>query len=104
MTFAIALLFVVNAATHVVSYRQLAAKGAPNRGGVLLFVVINAVLAVLVGLDLSWAKWPAVAFPLFGGLGLTATTIRPGKGTPIDFAILGLDITTVVLVLFGLIL
>jgi len=74
-----------------------------NAGGVLAFAGINAILAVLVGLDLSWARWPALILPAVGGLGLTANTILPRKGTPIDFTILGLDISTVVLVIFGLI-
>jgi len=103
MNWVIAVLFVLNAVAHVVSYRQLSARSAPNSGGVLAFAVINAVLAVLVGIDVSWAKWPALVFPALGGMGLLATTIAPRKGTPIDFTILGLDIVTVVLVIVGLI-
>jgi len=104
MTVFVAMLFAANAVAHVISYRQLAAKAAPNQGGVLLFAAVNVVLALLVGFDLSWAKWPALILPTLGGLGLSATTILPGKGTPIDFTILGLDITTIAVVLFGLIL
>ncbi len=104
MTLAISLLFASNAAAHVGSYRQLVANDRPNRTGVLVFVVINAALAVLVGLDLAWVKWLALIFPLLGGLGLSAATIVPGEGTPIDFVILGLDMVIVAVVLFGLIL
>jgi len=87
MNILIALLFVANAVAHVVSYRQLADRAAPGQGGVLAFAGIR----------------PALIFPTLGGLGLTANTILPRKGTSIDFTILGLDISTVVLVIFGLI-
>lgn len=95
MNTVIGAIFAANALAHVVSFRQIRANGGDNAAGVLAFVFVNAALAVLVGLALPWAGWPALLFPAVGGLGLFTTVIRHGRGTPIDYAILGLDVVTV---------
>lgn len=92
-------LFVANAIAHVISYIRLNQAKAPNATGVLGFVFINAIIAVLLYLTFGWVKWLALAFPLIGGLALLTTTILRGKGTWIDYVILVLDIIIVGLVL-----
>lgn len=99
MELIIILLFVANAIAHIISYLKLKKAKSPNAMGVLAFVFINFIMALLLWQRLDWAIWLALIFPTFGGLGLLVTTIRKGKGTWIDYAILVLDITIVALVL-----
>jgi len=91
---------VANAIAHVISYLKLRKSKSPNAVGVLAFVFINAIIAVLLWQGVSWAIWLALAFPLIGGLALLFTTIIPGKGGWIDYLILLFDIATLVFVLF----
>jgi len=99
----LAVLFVANAAAHIVSFQQLRKAGSENAIGVLAFAGINAALAIVTLADISWAYWPALAFPSIGGVALTATTIVPGKGKPIDLTILALDVVTVIAVIVALV-
>lgn len=96
-------LLIANAIAHIISFVKLKKINAPNTMGVLLFVFINAAIAVLLLLGFAWAKWLALAFPLIGGLGLLLTTILKKKGTWIDYIILMLDIFIVTLILKNLI-
>jgi hypothetical protein len=86
------ILFVINAVAHIISYRKLKATNAPNTLGVLGFIFINIVLALLFWQDVSWAKWLGLIFPAIGGLGLFFSTLIKGRGTWIDCFILILDI------------
>ena len=99
MTNTIIALLVVNAAAHIISFQKLKKAKAPNSMGVLAFVFINALIALLLWQGLSWAKWLVLIFPAVGGLGLLITSILKGKGTWIDYLILVLDIAIVGLVL-----
>lgn len=99
MTLTIIALFLANAIAHIISYNNLRKTKSPNANGVLVFVFINALLALLLWQKLSWAKWLALIFPAIGGLGLITTTISKGKGTWIDYVILILDIAIVGLIL-----
>jgi len=97
MSFIIALLFllfVANAIAHVVSFLQMRSSGAANSAGVLVFAAVNAAVALLLVLDVSWSQWPALIVPIIGGSGLFATPIRSGQGMPIDYTIFGLDLAT----------
>ena len=103
MTLLVAL-FVANATAHFVSYLKLRQNKAPNALGVLAFVFINAIIAVILWQELNWGEWLALVFPAIGGLGLLLTTILKGKGTWIDYIIFVLDIMTVTLVVKNYIL
>lgn len=92
-------LFIANAVAHIISYVKPQQAKAPNVMGVLAFVFINAIIALLLWQNMDWAKWPALIFPSVGGLGLLGTTIIQGKGTWIDYVILVLDIVVIGLVL-----
>lgn len=96
-------LLLANAVAHIVSYLKLRKVKAPNATGVLAFVFINALIAILIWQGLAWAKWLALIFPAVGGLALLFTTILRGKGTWIDYVILILDIIIISLVLIHLI-
>jgi len=91
--------FVANAIAHIISFQKLKKAKDANAAGVLAFVFINALIALLIGLGFSWAKWPAIAFPAIGGLALFFTTLIQGKGGWIDYVILALDILIISLVL-----
>ena len=94
----IIVLFIANAIAHIISYQRLRQAKAPNAIGVLAFVFIYAIIAVLLWQDLNWSKWLAIIFSAVGSLGLLTTTILKGKGTWIDYVILALDIAIVGLV------
>jgi len=99
MIYTIIILFIANALAHIISFQKLQKIKAPNAMGVLAFVFINAIIAVLLWQGIAWSKWLALVFPAIGGLGLLFTTILKGKGTWIDFIILFLDIGIIGLVL-----
>ncbi|MEM7375164.1 MAG: hypothetical protein AAF587_41605 [Bacteroidota bacterium] len=88
---------IANAIAHILSFQKLKQAEDSNATGVLAFVFINALIALFLGLDLSWAKWLAIAFPAIGGLALLITTIVKGKGGWIDYTILGLDMLIIFL-------
>lgn len=90
-------LLIANAIAHIISYLRLQKSKAPNTTGVLVFVFINAIIALLLWQGFSLAKWVALIFPLIGGFGLLTTTILKGKGTWIDYVILILDIVIIIL-------
>jgi len=91
MTIIISLL-VANAIAHIISFLPLNKVKSPDRYGVLAFVFINAIIAILLWEGISWAKWLALVFPAVGGIGLFITTLAKGNGTWIDYIILVLDI------------
>jgi len=99
MVVTIIALYIANAIAHIISYQRLRKVKAPNARGVLAFVFINALIALLFWQGLNWAKWLAFIFPAVGGLALLFGTILKGKGTWIDYVILALDIVIVSLVL-----
>jgi len=88
-----------NAIAHIISYLRLRQVKSPGATGVLVFVFINALIALFLWQDLSWTKWFALIFPTIGGVGLLTTTILKGKGAWIDYVILILDIVIIGLVL-----
>ena len=90
---------IANSIAHIISYLQLNRAKAPNSMGVLAFVFINAIIAILIWQNHSWSKWLALIFPLIGGSGLLITTITKGTGKWIDYVILLLDIAIITLVL-----
>jgi len=96
---AIVSLFIANAVAHIISYLQLKKNQSPDATGVLVFVFVNAIIAILLWQGMDWAKWLALGFPALGGIALLTTTIFKGKGTWIDFVILVLDIAIIGLVL-----
>jgi len=95
----IIILLILNAIAHIFSFRKLKAENSSNANGVAGFIFINAVLALILGLGFSWAKFPVLIFPAIGALGLLFTTIFKGEGTLIDFTILILDILIIGLTL-----
>lgn len=97
-------LLISNAIAHIISYTKLKQAKAPNAMGVLAFVFINAIIAILLWQGLNWAKWLALAFPLIGGFGLLITTILKKKGTWIDYIIFVLDILIIFLIIKNYIL
>jgi len=99
MVVTIIALYIANAIAHIISYQRLRKVKAPNARGVLAFVFINVIIAILLWQGLGWSKWLALIFPIVGGLGLLITTILKGKGTWVDFVILVLDIAIIGLVL-----
>jgi len=99
MELLIIFLFAANSIAHWFSYGSLKAKNDPGATGVLGFVFINLIIAILLSFEFDWAKWPALIFPLIGGMGLLITTILKGKGTFIDYLIFVLDVITIFLVL-----
>ncbi|WP_044213108.1 hypothetical protein [Flammeovirga sp. OC4] len=88
-------MLVANAIAHIISFQKLRKAKAPNSAGVMAFVFINAIIAILLLQNVDWAKWLALIFPSLGGFGLLITTIIKGKGTWIDYIILLLDSTIV---------
>jgi len=92
-------LLLVNAVAHIISFQKLKRTKAPNAMGVLVFVFINALIAILLWQGLSWAKWLALIFPAVGGLALFIGTILKGNGAWIDYVILTLDILILALIL-----
>jgi len=82
---------------NVISYIRLNKEEDPGANGVLAFVFINAIIAVLFFLDYDWSKWLALAFPAIGGLGLLMTSLVKGKGTLVDYIIFALDVALVIL-------
>lgn len=65
--------------------------------GVFAFFCINSIIAALLWQEVPWATWPALLFPIVGGLALLTTTIIRGKGKWIDYTILFLDMIMVYL-------
>ena len=94
-------MFIANALAHIISYQKLSKAKAPNKMGVLAFVFINILIAILLWQRFEWAKWVAIVFPIVGGLGLLFTTILKRKGIWIDYTIFVLDIVIVGLVLYN---
>jgi len=92
-------LLIANAIAHIISFVRLNKINSPDKNGVLAFVFINAIVAVLLWQGIDWAKYLALIFPLLGGLGLLFTNILKGKGTWIDYLILALDVALVVLII-----
>ena len=90
---------IANAVAHIISFRKLKQAEDSNATGVLAFVFINAIIAVLIWQEFAWAKWLALIFPVVGGTALLITTILRGKGTWIDYLILILDIVIIGMVL-----
>jgi len=95
----IILLFVSNAVAHIFSFLKLNQTKSTDRFGVLVFVFLNAIIACLLYLNISWIKWLALIVPIIGGMGLLLTTIIKGKGSLIDYIILILDILIIYFVL-----
>lgn len=93
-------LFMLNAFLHVLSFNYLNRIDDPTKMGVLAFVFINLIIAALIYFGIEWAKYPALIFPLIGGIALFTTTMIPKKGRPVDYAILGVDVVTIIVVLF----
>jgi len=96
----IIILFVLNAVAHIISHKKLKAADSTLSNGVLAFVFINGIIALLLLLGINWVNWLAIIFPLIGGLALLFTTILKGKGTLIDYIILILDVWIIILLYF----
>lgn len=99
MTKIIVIALIANTITHIVSYIQLSKVKAPNAMGVLAFVFINAIIALLIWQGFAWSKWLAVIFPLIGGTALFITSIAKGNGQWVDYVIFALDMAIVALAL-----
>jgi len=91
--------FIANCIAHIISFQKLNKMNASDAPGVLLFAVINAIIAILLWLGIGWTKWLALLVPAIGGGALLFTKIIKGEGTWIDYVILVLDILAIVLCL-----
>jgi len=87
--------FAANCIAHVVSFLKLKELKSSDASGVIVFAFINAIVALILFLGTSWAKWLALAVPLIGGGALLFTKIIKGQGTWIDYLILILDILAI---------
>ena len=99
MSITILALFWLNAISHVISFVKLNKTDDPIKNGVLAFVFINAIIAILLYQGVTWGKYPALIFPMLGGMALLVSTLLKGKGTWIDFVIFGIDVVTIGLVI-----
>jgi len=98
----IILALIANSIAHIISFIQLNKVQDPNSKGVLVFVFVNAIIALLLWQQFDWAKWLALIFPLLGGLALLIGLIAKGKAKWIDYVIIILDISVICLVILNL--
>ena len=61
----------------------------------LVFMLVDAVLAVIVFLQLPYALWAALLLSAFGLIGLTVTFNKPQRDKTIDKAIWVVDLAVV---------
>jgi len=88
-------IFITNCIAHLISFQRLKKTNSSDAPGVLVFSVINAIIAVLLWQDFSWGKWIALVVPFIGGSALLFTKIIRGQGNWIDYVILILDILAI---------
>jgi hypothetical protein len=93
---------VLNAVMHVVSFYYLNKQQDNSRWGVLAFVLINMIIALLLQMNFSWAIYLAIVFPAIGGIGLTATLKSSKAPLWVDLSILALDLTLIICSLYFL--
>ena len=93
------ILLIANALAHVLQYLRMRAESAPSQeqAGVLAFAIINGLIALFLGLNLSWAEYLALAFPLIGGVGLSLNLRNSGGSKALSYLILALDAALVII-------
>lgn len=91
---------VLNAIMHVVSFYYLNKQQENSRWGVFAFVLINIIIALLLQMNISWAIYLAIVFPVIGGIGLMATLKASKAPLWVDLSILGLDLTLIMCSLY----
>lgn len=92
-------LLFANALFHLISFMILLKQKSPDKMGVFAFILINAGIGVLLLMGLIWAKWLALIFPVIGFTGLASTIKKSSVPKLINYAILILDASIVVLVI-----
>ena len=101
MTTLLALLLALDAVLHgLVIYRY----GARGNMPFLIFVFVDAILAVAVFLAWPYALWAALVLSAFGLVGLTVTFNKPDRDKTIDRVIWVVDVLIVVLAAYLLFL
>ena len=93
------LLLIANAVAHLVQGMRLRQEGADaaQTNGVLAFVAINGIIALLLIFNLGWARYLALIFPLVGGAGLAINFRNSGGSKAISMFILLLDLALVLI-------
>lgn len=84
-----------NAVLHLVSFNILNKRGDANKRPVLIFALINALLAIFMSKGQSWAYFPALIFPMVGLLGLAFQMKNGADKSWVNLSILGLDVAII---------
>lgn len=93
------ILLIANAIAHLVQSMRLRQEGAAANQtmGVLAFVVINGIVALLLIFNQNWARYLALVFPLLGGTALALTFRQSGGSRTLSIVILLLDVALILI-------